>query len=174
MKSAKTFLCLALLCPFFSFAQSNMETKDGDEQAILAVITEQTRAYFERDFEAWGNTHMQKDYYREFKYWEGWNDKVHTTIGWTENVDINKAQFDPKKPKSKWDSAKYVRSDVNIRVSGSGDMAWATFTQHAIDPKTQEVVGESYETRVMEKQNGQWKIAYLGYHYVPKEEEETN
>lgn len=169
MKFAKSLLLLIMLCPIISQAQAEHPKLSEEEAAIMAVITEQTRAYFERDYEAWLNAHVTSNYYTEHKYWNGWSEKVRTTRGWTAHEAQAKPRFDPKKPKSKWNEAQYVRSDVNIRISKSGDMAWAAYSQKALDPETGEIVGESYETRVMEKHDGQWKIAYLGYHYLPKE-----
>lgn len=169
MKSAKTLLLLALLCPLMSNAQEKLTQAATEESAILAVITEQTRAYFERDYEAWLNTHVTTDYYTEHKYWDGWKEKVRRTNGWAAHEAKAKERFDPKKPTNKWNAAQYIRDNVNIRISRSGDMAWVTYTQQAVDPKTGEIVGQSYESRVMEKHDSQWKIAYLGYHYLPEE-----
>ena len=96
---------------------------------------------------------------------------MRVTNGWDENLENKKKQFDPGKPKSKWNSANYQKSDINIRLSESKDMAWVTYKQEAIDSETKELVGESYEMRVLEKQDGMWKIAYLGYHYLPPNRE---
>ncbi len=170
MKTIRTVFYALLFCPILCFAQSESLSTDSEEAAILAVITEQTRAYFERDFDAWVNSHVQAEYYREYKYWDGWQEKVRTVNGWNTVLEAKKSRFDPSKPKNIWNSAKYERSDINIRISASGDMAWVTYQQAARNPDTKELVGASYETRVMEKHDGQWKIAYLGYHYLPKEE----
>ena len=164
MKIVKAFFGLAFLFPMLCQAQTN----NAQEQAILAVITEQTRSYFERDYEAWLATHVHAEYYKEHKYWDGWKDKVRVTNGWAENLENKKKQFDPNKPKDKWNAAKYQRKDISIRISESEDMAWVTYKQQAIDPESKEIVGQSYEMRVLEKQDGTWKIAFLGYHYLPE------
>ena len=119
MKFAKTLLLLVFLCPIAAYAQAEMPKPGTEEAAILAVITEQTRAYFERDYEAWLNTHVTTDYYTEHKYWDGWTDKVRRTSGWAAHEKQAKKRFDPKKPKNKWNAAQYVRSNVNIRISQS-------------------------------------------------------
>ena len=46
-------------------------------------------------------------------------------------------------------------------------MAWYTFEQYSYEKDTRKLLGKSLETRILEKENGQWKIAYLGYHYFP-------
>ena len=50
------------------------------------------------------------------------------------------------------------------------DVAWYTFEQESFDGKTKAVLSRSVETRMPEKHDGQWKIAYLGFHYLPLEE----
>lgn len=167
MNSSIVVLLICLI-PCLAFSQDTQQTFSPEEQAILDVITEETRSYFKRDVEAWKQTHVEADYYREYKYWDGWSDKVHTVNGWEQNMEMHQGNFNKKAPKSEWDSAKYIKSDVNIRISSSGDMAWVTFAQVAMNPKTKEVVGKSFETRVLEKHDGAWKIAYLGYHFLPK------
>lgn len=165
----KTLFILLSLCPYFLSAQTSSDHLGPEEKAIMAVIHEETRSYFERDFEAFKNTHVLEDYYREHKYWEGWEDSVvKSTYGWAEKVKQSKKQFQKDEPESKWDISNYEKTELNIRISDSGDMAWVTFFEKAFNPQTKEVIGQAYGTRVMEKQGGQWKIAYLGYHYLPE------
>lgn len=47
------------------------------------------------------------------------------------------------------------------------DVHWYTFEQLSYEKGTRKQVGRSLETRILEKHNGKWKIAYLGYHYFP-------
>ena len=169
MKIAKLIFCLALLCPILT----NAQTLNAEEQAIMDVIKEETRAAFERDYEAWKAVHVQSEYYREHTYWDGWKNPVRTTNGWAEKHEAMKDNFTKSKPKTAWNDAKYVRSNVNIRISVSKDMAWVTYDQKAVNPETKEVIGRSHEARCMEKHDGQWKIAYLSYHYLPKEQMEN-
>jgi len=50
--------------------------------------------------------------------------------------------------------AKLVREHLNFRMYG--DVAWVT------EPRFDRP-GLSYETRILEKHDGRWKVAYLGY-----------
>jgi hypothetical protein len=54
------------------------------------------------------------------------------------------------------------------------DMAWSTFEQLSFEADTDNFLGKSLETRILEKVNGEWKIAYIGYHYFPKDTVEVN
>ena len=69
MSITKISFQVLLLFPLFSLAQ----TYSVEEQAILDVITEQTRSYFERDYETWLASHVRADYYTEHKIL-GWMD----------------------------------------------------------------------------------------------------
>lgn len=168
MKIINLICLLVLAVPSFGIAQTASAQLEPEEQAIMAVITEQTRAYFERDFASWKQTHVHADYYTEFTYWDGWDDPVRVVRGWAGHEANVAPNFAPDQPKNVWNAAKYERSDINIRIAASGDMAWVTYAQRAVDPETKAIHGASYETRVMEKHDGQWKIAYLGYHYLPQ------
>ncbi len=55
------------------------------------------------------------------------------------------------------------RENINIRVSGN--MAWVTFEQYGTDTgeAAMDMPGLSYETRILEKQDGRWKIVYAGW-----------
>ena len=56
-----------------------------------------------------------------------------------------------------------MREHLNFRIQG--DIAWVTCQQHGVatgDPKF-DMAGLSYKTRIFEKHDGQWKVAYLGY-----------
>ena len=169
MKSTKHFLLLLILCPLFSFSQSEQAALNQEEKAIIAVIEGETKAHFERDYETWSNSFVHADYYREHRFWEGWKDKVRTTSGWETKLAKNKKRFNGDLPKNEWNDAKYVRSNINIQVSEAKDMAWVTYHQRAMNLETKEVIGKSLETRIMEKHDGQWKIAFMSYHYFPKE-----
>jgi hypothetical protein len=58
-------------------------------------------------------------------------------------------------------------NDVNIQIRK--DVAWVTFRQRTTDQETGDFLGEAWETRILEKINGQWKIAYHGWLYSPME-----
>ena len=94
-----------------------------------------------------------------------------TVSGWENKKVSSKSQFDPNRRKDIWDSSKYEKVNLNIRISESGDMAWVTFEEKVRQAKNNEHVAEAIGTRVMEKHDGQWRIAYLGYHYYPTGDE---
>ena len=65
-----------------------------------------------------------------------------------------------------WAGSIEERINENFRISK--DMAWYTFEQFSYEKGTRKQVGRSLETRILEKHDDKWKIAYLGYHYFPE------
>lgn len=60
-------------------------------------------------------------------------------------------------------AAQVRRERINLRVSDQ--MAWVTFDQYGADTgePDMDMPGLSHETRILEKQGGEWKIAYVGW-----------
>lgn len=74
-----------------------------------------------------------------------------------------KKQFDANE--TIWQGSTEERENENFRISS--DMAWYTFEQFSYEKDTRKLLGRSLETRILEKHEGEWKIAYLAYHYFP-------
>lgn len=134
-----------------------------EEAAIKAVIAKETESYYKQDFEAWQSTYLNDPGFRMVGYWEGFPEKITTNYGFESRKAEKKSQFD--KNETLWKGSTEERENENIRISR--DMAWYTFDQYSYEKDTRKFLGKSFETRILEKQNGEWKIAYLGYHYYP-------
>lgn len=134
-----------------------------EEAAIKAVIAKETESYYKQDFEAWQSTYLNDPGFRMVGYWEGFQDKITTNYGFESRKAEKKSQFD--KNETLWKGSTEERENENIRISR--DMAWYTFDQYSYEKDTKKFLGKSFETRILEKRDGEWKIAYLGYHYYP-------
>ncbi|MBI1932886.1 MAG: hypothetical protein HYS24_10160 [Ignavibacteriales bacterium] len=53
----------------------------------------------------------------------------------------------------------------------SDEMAWYTFEEYSYEKDTRKLLGKALSTRILEKVNGKWKIAYLGFHFYPMKSE---
>ena len=137
---------------------------EAEKAAIQAVIAEETEAYYRQDYEAWKNTYLDSPAFRKYGYWDGYPEKVVFYNGFESLAEEKKAQFDADA--TLWQGSVEERKNENIRVSG--DMAWFTFEQYSYEKDTRKLLGISLETRILEKHDGRWKIAYLGYHYFPE------
>ncbi len=136
---------------------------EKEKAAIQAVIAKETESYYKQDFEAWKSTYLQSPAFRKFGYWEGYENKIEAYNGFQSLEDVKKKQFDANE--TLWQGSTEERSNENFRISN--DMAWYTFEQNSFEKDTRKFLGKSLETRILEKENGEWKIAYLGYHYYP-------
>lgn len=120
---------------------------EKEKQAIIQVLNNETKAAFQRDYETWS------------KYWIHRNDISKTYInfsedsfsesrGW-EEISSFVETFIEEHPEP--EPVPELLRDINVRVYGSG--AWVNFEQQ------DSLRGRKYETRLMEKDDDQWKIA---------------
>lgn len=136
---------------------------ETEKQKILEVIGNETKYYFEENYEAWRNCFLDTSYVRYYGYWEGFKTKLRLYNGFDTLDQIKKAQF--KRGSTLWAGSYEERINKNIRIYK--DIAWITFDETSFDNKTQEVLGRSVGTRILEKHNGEWKIVYLSYYFIP-------
>jgi hypothetical protein len=134
----------------------------------MDLIKLEHRAYFEKDYDVWQSTYVQTDYLKYWGFWEGYDEKVRQYNSWLEVSTDKKNRFDGVIT-AYWDENKVGMdiSDLNIQIRG--DVAWVTFKQKTKDQVTGESLGEALETKILEKIEGNWKIAYLNFLYLPME-----
>jgi SnoaL-like domain len=133
---------------------------EGDKAAILKVIEQQSTAFWAKDFQRWADTWVHAPYIRRL----GWSEPagVSTLEGW-DSIGTSMEKHMAENPTPNLTPAKLVRERFNFRIYA--DVAWVTFEQHGVstgEPQF-DMPGLSYETRILEKHDGKWKIAYLGY-----------
>lgn len=161
-----TFLLFLLLAlPLFWHCQNVPAPVDVEKEkaAIQALIAKETESYYRQDFETWKSTYLDDPGFRKYGYWEGYPEKVVFYNGFEPLKAEKKKQFDANQ--TLWQGSTEERANENFRISQ--DMAWYTFEQFSYEKGTKKFLGKSLETRILEKHEGQWKIAYLGYHYFP-------
>lgn len=138
-----------------------METNNsGEAEAILAVIDAETRAFWAKDFATLSRCWLQEDFVRRAGWWEAGG--ITWRKGWQTIGERMKRQMD-NSPQASTVAQTLRRENIFVRVLG--DMAWVTFDQIAengADPDM-DMPGLSHEMRIMEKQDGNWKIACHTY-----------
>lgn len=158
---------LILACSFYlnsvnCFAQSSPASNESDEEkaVIMEVIQRESAAFWEKDFEKWSDCWVHEPYVRVMGWWEAGG--ISVTEGWNSlSSSMKKLMEDNPQPNP---TAELLRRDnINMRILGN--MAMVTFNQHGLDTgdKRMDMPGLSYETRVLEKQDGNWKIIYSGW-----------
>lgn len=134
-----------------------------EKAAVKAVIAKETETYYRQDFEGWKSTYLESPDFRMRGYWEGFPEKISFHNGFESLKAMKKTQFE--KNETLWVGSTEERENEMIRIGK--DMAWYTFDQYSYEKGTHKLLGKSMETRILEKVDGEWKIAYLGYYYLP-------
>lgn len=154
-----------LYCTLFSILLINTATTlrdstntTADEEAVKKVIIAETEAFWNKDFQQLANCWVHDDHVRIMGWWQ--DGGVTVRKGWSvigEKLEKLIKENPNKNPQN------VTRENFNIKISG--DIAWVTFEQYGNDTgeKAMDMPGLSYETRILEKHNGQWKIAYIGW-----------
>ena len=137
------------------------EKTKKEKNAIIEVIRNETIAAFQRDYEAWQSNWIQKPYISK-TYINFADNSSSETLGWQKIDDFVRTYIqehpEPVPPPAQ-------PEELEVRLYGSG--AWVRYD--IID----EVFGLKRETRLMEKEDGQWKIAGMHttiYGFEKKEE----
>lgn len=136
-------------------AQQTVLSKE--EMAIKNVIESESKHFWGRDYEGWASLYVHapytswtsatKDGVRHFTGWESWSNQVKELF-----------QSDPKPQEYEGVVFKY---NYKFRIYKNG--AWVSFEQMNGGTKT-------LENRIMEKENGQWKIAMVEVVYNANEQ----
>ena len=138
---------------------------EKEKQAIRSVIARETETYYNQEYEKWKETYINEKYFRSYGYWDGYAEKVRAYNGFDTLSAFKKKQFEQNK--TYWIGSTAEKSNENFRIYDG--IAWYTFDQVSYENGTRKFLGKSVETRILEKQEGKWKIAYLGFHYYPAE-----
>lgn len=134
-----------LFLPVASFGQS------AEEDAIRAVIEGETRAFFDRDYARWAQHWV--DHEAAFQAWSNRDGTFSASDGW-EDVSERIRSYIESNPEPSHPLV--IRKNFKYRLYG--DAAYVIFDQYNSNRDGTRMT-LSKEVRVMEKQDGQWKIA---------------
>lgn len=138
-----------------------MKTNDPQGAAeVMAVLERETQAFWQKDFAAFADCWVDADYVRRAGWWA--RGGITWRRGWDEMAARTRAQF-AENPEENASAAEVRRENLVVRVGA--DMAWVTFDQYAPDAgePDMDMPGLSHETRILEKHEGKWKLAYMSY-----------
>lgn len=169
----KQVILLFFPCMIFIFPATGQLSEiatETEKQAIREVIDNETLTYYRQDFEAWKDNFITEDYFREHAYWEGYPEKVRYYYGFDTLARLKQEQFE--KNRTVWRGSEQKKTHENFRIYP--DVAWYSFEQESYEYGTGRFLGRSVELRILEKKQGKWKIAYLGFHFIPLETDSSN
>jgi hypothetical protein len=153
----KKLAVLALIITLYTIScsqpeKNNLTTNNQSEnfkkekRAILETITNETKAAFERNYETWQQQWLHNSTITK-TYMNFTDSTFSESVGWDTVSNFIKSYFiiHPKP-----EPAPKLIDDTDVRLYDNG--AWVTFEQQ------DSIRGLKRETRLMEKENGQWKI----------------
>lgn len=159
---ALLLVCGLHACAVDCSAQPSSSTNGYNEQeaAIMEVIQGESAAFWEKDYDKWAGYWAHGPYVRIMGWWE--DGGISVTEGW-ETISGGMRTLMEENPEPNPTAGLVRRENVNMRISEA--MALVTFDQYGLDTgdERMDMAGLSRETRVLEKQDGQWKIIYVGW-----------
>ena len=143
----RQFVLFIALLPVFSVPAA-AQKKVNDEAAIRAAIENESRYFWARDLKNWKKQWVHENYViwraasrdgvTQYQSWDAWNKHVES--------------FFAESPEAIPYTGHVEKRNYVFRIYGSG--AWVSFEQVNNGVIT-------YETRVMEKVKGDWRIAMV-------------
>jgi hypothetical protein len=155
MKKNSILIAMLLVAYTASFAQGKKKKEavapPSDETALIKeTIDRESKAFFQIDYKTWSDCWVHTPY----AYWSFADT---TDVNFFEGWDAINRGFADYFRTQKPSSTKMERHWLEIKVYGNS--AYARFTQKIMDELGRD---EQAEVRVLEKQNGQWRIVHVG------------
>jgi len=120
---------------------------ESEKARILEVLNAETAAAFSRDYDAWNSKWVHEPYVSK-TYIDFADSSMSETLGWND-IDAFVKDFFKEHPTA--EPVPKLLDSINVRLYG--DAAWVEYRQY------DSIRGPKRETRLMEKDSGQWKIA---------------
>lgn len=139
--------CKQTEAPEAAQGSGQQATIEQEKEAILATLNNETKAAFQRDYQAW-TTHWVHDPNITKTYIDFAENTFSESVGWKEISQFVKT-FIEEHPEP--EPVPTLLDNIDVRLYGNG--AWVTYEQQ------DSIRGLKRETRLMEKENGVWKIA---------------
>lgn len=136
------------------------DTSEGDKAQIMAVLAEESAAFWNKDYDAYAACWVHAPYVRTMGWWA--DGGVTVVEGWEERAKRTRQHMDAS-PEPNSTASHVRRENINLRIFE--DVAWLTFDQYGEDTgdALMDMPGRSRETRIFEKHEGKWKIVYVGW-----------
>jgi|SRR2546423_2526999 len=131
-----------------------------DSIDIIATMNGESAAFWNKDYDAWASYWVHSPYVRVMGWWK--DGGISVTEGW-DAISTGMKQLMRSDPKPNPTATQFRREKLNLQIRG--DMAWATFDQYGLNTgdARMDMPGLSRESRILEKHDGKWRIAYVGW-----------
>jgi hypothetical protein len=130
--------------------------EEAEKAAIMKTIENETSAFYKRDYEGWKQNFIQKDY--AFQGWSNGDGTFDASVGW-QAIDKRIGEYIKNNPVKDGGSSHPRVERRNMLVTFFTDtLAFLVWDQYNADEENK-FFTLSKDQRIMEKENGQWKIA---------------
>ncbi|MEJ7681308.1 MAG: hypothetical protein WKG06_26355 [Segetibacter sp.] len=129
-----------------------------EKKALMDLIEKENVAFYNKDLPQVSECWSHSSYIRHMGWWK--RGGIRVVSGW-DSLHTNFQELFAKNPAQ--NQQKTVRKNFNFRIADN--MAWCTFDEYGQDNKEpdMDLPGLIRNTRIFEKQNGEWKIVYVGF-----------
>ncbi len=145
------------LCQSCTLSSQSKLDEEQEKIAIMKVIEDETECFFRRDYDCWQNQFTHTDY--SYQAWSNSDGTFDASVGWPA-IEKNLGKYikeNPAEPEEAGSSHPVVkRKNIKVKFYGN-EAAHLTWDQFNSD-RNQNYYLQSKEVRLMEKQDGQWKI----------------
>jgi hypothetical protein len=138
----------------------NPNEQPSDARVILQVVAAESAAFWNKDFAAWAKCWRHTPEIRQMGWWA--HGGITVIEGW-EALSQQMKTLMAANPEPNPTAADVRRENVNLHVHGQ--LAWVTFDQYGQDTgeRAMDMPGLSRETRILEQEQGEWKIVYVNW-----------
>ncbi len=163
MKQILFFLLIVMLysCNFQQAGEHKSAEHVVDQAkelaSIMTVIEAETECFYRREYECWKKYYVQKEY--AFQAWNNGDGTADVKIGWAQ-VDKGIGDYIKANPLKAGETASHPKVErKNLKIHFFTDtLAYLTWDQYNSDQESK-IYTLSKDSRLMEKDNGEWKIA---------------
>ena len=150
------FPLLIVLILIFSACQEK-EDVNKEKEAIIAALNGESEAYLAMDSTKWMSYWVQDESTVRVDAGE----ESYSVASWKQLHGNMKANMENDSLLVDYKDMKYIKSDFNIKIHS--DCAWAYFNEKfTATYKGEPIETDDIQLRILEKIDGQWKIAFMG------------
>lgn len=140
--------------------EHDLDDEVVEHQIIMDLVERECTAFLSRDFDAWEKCVLKNDRLRRLGAIMG--GIMHYVEGYAAQEQMMKEIFASHPVPNLESAAEFRRTNWSIRIGV--DIAWVSFDQYGPrSPDPFVTAGLSHQIRILEKQEGDWKIAMLGH-----------
>ncbi|MDA8586854.1 hypothetical protein N9L47_11410 [Rhodobacteraceae bacterium] len=133
---------------------------DTEKAAIMERIQAESQAFWEKNWDAWVQCWVHEPYAKREGWWSLGG--ITQVSGWDAIQEKTRRRFD-ENPQPNRTAQEFSMENIFMRIGS--DMAWITYDLRA--PNTGEpemdMPGLTHEAKILEKHDGEWLLAYVGY-----------